>query len=488
MLISTVLSLLVTIGPAHAAVVNAVPPGVSSVTVMACEQPQGCVPELRAMAAHLDSLGLPLLDFGAVVDAGPGGGLARRRYDKAMSAAARSPTLANLQAARDAMRELPVTLPADDVFTLLLQLGAAELYSGDSTAADSAFEAAVSSSDGRVVNLPAMTDAALSRYLYLASAPARVRDMTLSSDVAGQVYVDGKRMGDTPGGGVPTTLSVRAGWHRVSVERPGRRSAWVVEVDDAAGAVGVPLRAEIAGDDGAGFLGTAIEGALRGVAPPADAGEQLATWARSQGLRWVRFVTLAAPGEGDGRGLPEESFEDAEHNTWYVYATWLDVGTGRFGKGPGPASLRIGGSPDRLRLGVGVGYTRMQPVTPEYGAHDHVDVDLTVRWRLVGAWSIDGRVGLMRSAQLYYLREGVFEHDVYPVAVGMRYGDRGHGASGPYIGAHALVIVPLTEGGELFFGYEVAPTWRWRVGIEVRAGMTVDGVVGGAGLTFATGG
>ncbi len=488
MVFGTLLGFLATVGAARASVVSAVPPGVSSVTVLSCEAPEGCVPELRAMAAHLDSLGLPLLDLGTVVDAGPGGGLARVRYDKAMSAAARSPTLANLSEAREALRALPSSIPEDDVFSLLLRLGAAQLYAGNAALADESFEAAVSSSDGRVVNLPVLTDAALSRYLYLASAAAETRELSLISDVPGQIYVDGKRMGDTLGGAVSTDLTVRVGWHRVTIERPGRRSAWVAELDDAAGAVGVPLRAEIVGDDGEGYLGTVIEGALRGVAAPADAGAQLSGWARSQGLRWVRFVTLAAPGEGDGHGLPEESFEDAEHNTWYVYATWLDVGTGRFGKGPGPASLRIGGSTDRLRLGVGVGYLRLQPISPDYGAHDHVEIDLNVRWRLVGAWSFDGRVGLLRSAQLYYLREGVFEHDVYPIAAGMRYGDLQHGASGPYIGAHALVVVPLAEGGEVFFGYEVAPTWRWRVGLEVRAGMTTDGVVGGAGLTFATGG
>lgn len=488
MAFSALLGLLAACGLASAGVVSAVPPGVSSVTVLTCEKPLGCAAERRALAAHLDSLGLPLLDLRTVIEAGPAGGLARERYEKALSAAARSPSIEDLEAARAALREVPISLPEDEVFRLLLLLGAAQLYAGDADAAEATFEAAVSSSDGRVVNLPELSEAALSRYLYLASAPAQSRELSIASDVPGAVYVDGVRVGDTPGGGVAATFTVRAGWHRVTVERPGRRSAWVAEVDDAAGASGATLRASIEGDDGEGYLATALQGAVRGVAPASDVGEVLGDWARGQGLRWVRFVSLAPPGDGGDRGLPEETFEDAEHSTWNVYASWLDVGTGRFVRGPGPASLRIGGSPDRLRLGVGVGYLRLQPLSPDYGPHDHVDVDLSVRWRLVGPWSIDGRVGLLRSAQLYYLREGVFEHDVYPVAVGARYGDLRHGASGPYVGAHALVIVPLTEGGEIFAGYEVAPTWRWRVGFELRAGMTTDGFVGGAGVTFATGG
>lgn len=483
------LALLIAAPSASAGVISAVPPGVSTITVLVCERPQGCPAEERALAAHLDSLGLPLLQLATVVDAGPGGGLARVRYDKAMALVARSPTLTNLEDARSALDDLPVTLPADTVFGLLLQLGAAQLYAGDAALADQTFEAAVSSSDGRVVNLPALppavSDAGVARYLYLASEGRQDRPLAVTSDgsAPGDVYVDGARVGATPFRG-----TVRTGWHRVSVERPGRSTAWVANVEAMQGNPDAPLRARLSGDDGAGFLSTAIEGALRGVTPPPEAGEQMAAWARSQGLRWVRFVSLVEPGATDMAGVPEERIEDAEHNGWNVHGVWLDVGTERFGLGPGPASLRVGGSPDRLRVGAGVGYARLQPLNEEYGPHDHVGVDLGVRWRVKGAWSIDARVGLLRSAQLYYLREGVFEHDVYPIAAGVRFGDRGRTAAGPYIGAQALVIVPLTQGGQVFVGYEFAPTWRWRVGFEARAGMTTDGFIGGAGVTFATGG
>ena len=464
---------------AHAGVVSAVPPGVTTVTVLVCEAPGGCPAELRAMASYLDSLGLPLLDFDTVVEDGPGGGDARVAYDRAMAVATRSPTLANVLEAREAMAALRVTLPRDPPFRLWLELGAAQLYAGDASAADESFTAAASCSDGRVINLPPLSEDALSRYLYIASAHRQTRLIEVQSDAPGQVFVDGERVGNTPYRG-----EVRVGWHRITVERPGRRTAWVAETADA-----TSLRARIAGDDSEGFLATALEGAVRGVAPPADAGASLATWASAQGLRWVRFVTLAPVGDSDHTGIPEEEIEDAEHTRWKVYATWLDVGTGRFvERGPGPASLRVGGSADRLRLGVGLGYVRLQPLAEDYGPHDHVDVELNVRWRFTAGWSLDGRVGLMRSAQLYYLREGVFEHDVYPVAVGVRFGDRGRGAAGPYVGAHALVIVPLTEGGEVFGGWEIAPTWRWRVGIEARAGMTTDGIWAGGGITFARGG
>lgn len=484
--------------PAHAGEVSAVPPGVSTVTVLVCERAEGCPAETRAMASHLDSLGLPLLSFATVVNAGPAGGLARASYDAAVAAAEKNPTLANLEAERAAMTQLPLTLPEDSVFSLFLRLGSARLEADSLTAdalgaeagADAAFEAASTTSGGRVINLPAVSDAALARYLYLASAPkAETGRLEVAANAAGTLYVDGERFGETP-----AAVALAPGWHRVSVERPGRRSAWVAEVR-IVGASTTSVRADIAGDDGQGFLGTAIEGAMRGVEPPSDAAAGLAAWARSQGLKWVRFVTLLPPDQTDSPGVPEEQLEDAEHVPWAVYATWLDVGRARFvAVGPGPASLRIGGSADRLRLGAGVGYLRLEPWALGGGAHDHVSIELNVRWRITGPWSIDGRAGLMRSAQLYYLREGVFEHDVYPVAVGVRLGDAGGAlraaglAAGLYVGVHALVVVPLTEGGEVFAGWEFAPTWRWRVAVEARAGVTAGGLTAGVGVTFATGG
>ena len=472
--------------PARAGEVSAVPPGVSTVTVLVCERSEGCPAETRAMVSHLDSLGLPLLSFATVVDAGPAGGSARARYDAAVAAAEKSPTLANLEAARAAMARVPLTLPEDSVFALWVRLGSARLASGDEAGADAAFEAASTTSNGRVINLPSVSDAALARYLYLASAPTGARGrVEVAANAVGTLYVDGERYGETP-----AAVELAPGWHRVTVERPGRRSAWVAEVQIGATAT-TSVRADIAGDDGQGFLGTAIEGAMRGVEPPSDAAAALAAWARSQGLKWVRFVTLLPPDQTDAPGVPEEQVEDAEHVPWAVYGTWLDVGRERFVRGgPGPASLRIGGSADRLRLGAGVGYLRLEPWALGGGAHDHVTVELNVRWRITGPWSVDGRAGLMRSAQLYYLREGVFEHDVYPVSVGVRLGDAGGSgrAAGPYVGVHALVVVPLTEGGEVFAGWEFAPTWRWRVGVEARAGGTAGGLTAGAGVTFATGG
>lgn len=468
-----------------AAEVGAVPPGVRSVTVLVCERTEGCPAEARALGSHLDALGLPFLTLDTVVNAGPAGGDARAAYDAAMAAVARAPTLANLEAAHAAQRALPLTLPEDAVFTLAVRLGAARLAAGNAAAADRAFTEAAQTSGGRVVNLPPVPDAALSRYLYLASADAGPGgQLQLTSDVPGVAYIDGERAGPTP-----LTVPLSAGWHRVTVERPGRRSAWLSELS-ASPELPTIAHAEIASDDGAGFLTAAVQGALRGVAPPPDAAASLARWASTQGLGWVRFVALDRAAVADHPGVPEERVTDADQVEWNLYAGWLDVGAARFvPRGPGPASLRVGGSADRLRLGAAVGYLRAEPF-PGGSAHDQLAVDLTARWRLTGPWSLDGRVGVLRAAQAYYLRPGVVEHDVYPLAVGVRFGDSAvarHGG-GPYVGAHALVIVPWTEGGELYAGYEFAPTWRWRLAFEARGGVTAAGVLAGAGLTFVTGG
>lgn len=471
--------------PAAAVEVAAVPPGVRSVTVLVCERTDGCPAEARALGDHLEALGLPYLTLASVVDAGPGGGQARAAYDAAMAAVARAPTLANLEAAHAAQRALPLTLPPDAVFTLTVRLGAARLAAGKADAADHAFVEAAQISGGRVINLPQIPEPALARYLYLASAAAGPGgQLQLDADVPGVVYIDGVRAGPTP-----LTTTLPAGWHRVTVERPGRRSAWLSELS-ASPELPTIAHAEIASDDGQGFLTAAVQGAIRGVAPPADAAAALSAWAAAQGLGWVRFVALDRAAVATHPGVPEERITDVDQVAWNVYGRWLDVGAARFvAAGPGPASLRVGGSADRLRLGAAAAYVRAEPFAGGT-AHDQLGVDLALRWRLTGPWSLDGRVGVLHAAQAYYLRPGVVEHDVYPVAVGVRFGDSAvaQRGGGPYVAAQALVVVPWTEGGQLLAGWEYAPTWRWRMAVEARAGVTAAGVLAGVGVTFATGG
>lgn len=238
---------------AFAQSLGAVPPGARAVTLMLCDAADGCGPAYEAMTAHCAALGIPLLDFDAVGAAGPSGGDARANLDKALAAAAARPTLKQLEAARQALRSTPLSLGADEVFSLWLRLGDARLAAGDRAGADEAFAAAASSSAGRVWDLPALSAAATEAYLARVSALPAPSRLDIDADAPGTAWVDGHLVGP-----VPVQVELLPGWHRVSVERVGRRTAWVGEVQlPEVGALG--LRAEIAADDAPAALEAAVD-------------------------------------------------------------------------------------------------------------------------------------------------------------------------------------------------------------------------------------
>lgn len=463
---------------AWAQALTAVPPGVTAVTVLVCDAGAACAEAERAMAEHCDALGLPLVDFDALVAAGPGGGEARARLDAALAAVAAHPDDGDAwQAAREALPLTPFTLDADVVFRVWLGLGAARLTGADAdpAGADLAFAAAAASSDARMWDLGDLPPAALDRYLSLASRPASPGTLEVRADhPAAVVLVDG-----APVGSAPVTLDVRAGWHRVSVERPGRRTAWVGEVTVPAGR-SVQIVADVGDDDTVASVQAAVVGATHGVAPPRDVGSRLATVGREQGLATIRFVRVEPTPKGGG-AAPEERVY-ALNRSWDVFAAWLDVPSGRFlDRGPGPATLRAAADADRFTLGVQLGYARLQgalPTGPD--PHDQLSIELVGVVRLRPALALDVRAGLWRAAQPYYLYADWRAHEVVPVAAGVRWAP---GRSGVYLGAHGLVVIPMAVGGEAFAGWAWRPSPRWRVGIEGRGGYTDQGAVFGGGLT-----
>lgn len=473
------LSLLSSFAAAQA--VRAVPPGARAVTVMVCDEADGCRDGFEAMSDHCAALGLPLLDFDAVSAAGPGGGDARAALDEALlavgigpgsSATGRPGTRIAWEAARSAMRTTPLTLPPDEPFRIWLGLGAARLAGGDVSGADEAFAAAASASNGRVYDLPPLPAEALSRYLDAAAAPASTGTLIVEADHdGGQVFVDGRQSLTSP-------IELPAGWHRVTVERTGRRTAWVGEVVAVAGRT-LTVRASIDADDAPAALEVAVAGAIRGTAPPADVPERLAAWARTQGLAEVRFVRLTHA--HDDRSPPEERITGHGWD-WDVDATWLDVSRARLSPdGPGPATLRAAGSPQRFSMGLTLGYTRLQQsLVTGPDPHDQLTAELVGIVTLRPSLALDARLGLWHSAQPYYLYADWLDHDVVPVSAGARWS---FGDTGVYVGAHALAVVPFALGGDLFAGWLWRPSPRWRVGLEARGGVTDHGPLGGGGVT-----
>jgi hypothetical protein len=97
--------------------------------------------------------------------------------------------------------------------------------------------------------------------------------------------------------------------------------------------------------------------------------------------------------------------------------------------------------------------------------------------RVVGPLAAELRLGIAHAAQRYYLDEDWLDTNVYPVSLAARLGNpRG----GPYVSAGALVIVPYAVGGQVWAGWDLAPSYSWRIAPEIRAGFTDKGwLVGG---------
>ncbi len=471
--------MLLLVAAALAQPVSRVPPGASAVTVMLCPRADGCDAAWRALVAHAAPLSLPVLDFDAVAESGPGGRDRLLAWEAAM-APVRSGE-ADAAAISDALvrlRELPFTVTNEDLFRLWLAEGANRFPSVE---ADRALMAAASVSNGRVTDLGPLREDVLARYLDLAAQAKPGSTLAISTDAPGRVFVDG-----VPVGEAPVEVRVPPGWHRISVERSGRLTAWVGVVDVPAGRT-LDVRASVAPDDGSAALEAAVLGAGRGANAPQAAVEALRGWARDNGLDWVRFVELrGAASSPDALGpvatLPEERIPDPDPSKpgWEVRAVYLDVAAGRLGpRGPGPAAMVVGGDPDRFRLGVSLGYLRLEELddTDFVPAHDHVTVELAAQIRVLPTLAIDTRLGLAHSAQPYYLDEDWLDENVYPVSVGARWG-RARG--GPYVSGGPLVVIPYALGGQVVAGWDLAPATSWRVAPEVRGGFTDKGwLVGG---------
>lgn len=453
---------------------SAVPPGARAVTVMVCDQPDGCTDAYAAMAEHCANQGIPLLDFDVVASAGPAGGDLRAALDKALRKVDAKGDLKSLEAARATLRSTKLTLPNDEPFTLWLRIGAARLAAGDKAKADEAFEAAASTSNRRVYDLPELPTAALDRYLQIAVPTDEVSTLSIGADAdAVSIFIDGKRAGTAP-----VLVNVVPGWHRISAERTGRRTAWTGEVEIRPGNT-ARVEVSVADDDAPAALEAAVVGAIRGVTPPPGTGAQIATWAKGQGLDTIRFVKVGKAGQG----TPEERIE-GHTGTWDVEATWLDVSSRRFDKyGPGPAALRAAADPDRFLLGVNLGYRRLQgTLTTGPDPHDQLDTEIVGQVMIAPSLALDARVGVWQSAQPFYLYEEVLTQAVVPVAIGVRWSP---GDSGVYVGAHGLAVIPFALGGEGFAGWAWKPTPRWRIGLEANGGYTDRGAIFGGGIAVA---
>lgn len=463
---------------AHAQVVTAVPTGVRAVTVQVCDLPSGCPEALAAYASYADEALVPVLVLEDVLAAGPEGGEARAAWTEAWGKIQTDeldlahPSLVEVEQAWTALALLPLTMPEEVPFTLLLLRGDRRLAKGNVEGAKEDMAAAATSSARRVTDLPPLSEAGLAAYLGAADArhlPGQAAISVMADVSEATVYLDGDAVG-----AAPIALPVLPGWHRVSVERPGRATAWVgtlmVPADGA-----LEVRAELADEDASDALIATLVAGTQGKETDPIAVQGLVRWARQSGLDWVRIVRVI-PAKGDAANRPEERIEAADQSHWNAYATWLDVSRGRLVRhGPGPAALQVMADRERFRVGIGLGAEVL-------GARVHAAFDFCFLARITPWLAADVRVGLLHSGEEYYLYENWTDRNLYPLRVGARLGSSG---GGPYGGLTGLVVVPYTVGGQAFLGWELAPSSRWRVGLEARGGWTDAGMAVGGLLSFA---
>ncbi len=449
---------------AHAALAQqtaSVPAGARSLTVLLCEDRDGCPAETAALDLHGRTHDLPFLDFDAVAASGPAGGERRADWARAMDQLHDAPSLAQLQALEQQLVDLPLTLDAGTPFRMHLLLADHYLLAGSRRQATAALEAAATGSGHRTHGLPVELDArTVEAYLAVLDRPVEPAWLQVMAPPDARVLVDGVEVGHGD-----TALALPAGWHRVTAEGPGQRTAFVQPLL-LEGTASVRVRLP---EDAAPALEAALVGAVRGVSPPDELTGVLTDWARGQGLTWVRFALLTEPG---ALGLPEERVGGFD-----LHAAWLDVDAGRLrSTGPGPAAMQVAEHRSRLSLGVGTGWVHL-------AGRDHVSVELDGVLALAPALAVDARLGVLHTAQAYYLYDDWVAQEVLSVAAGLR-----RSWDGPYVGAHATAVVPYALGGQVFGGWSVAPTPRRSLGLEARVGWTDAGPMVGAGLRIGRAG
>lgn len=377
-------------------------------TVLVCDDPAGCAEQALALQVHAAHERYEVMGFDDVVADALMGEHALRRWEAAVAELRRSPTPEAQEEARAALEALPFTVSAEEL--LLVRPDAA---SGGTAS------------------------------------------LSVTSDRDARVFVDG-----VAAGAAPLAVEVAAGWHRVTVERPGRRTAWVGTFVVSEGQE-AHVAADLAMDDAEAAVRMGVIGAMHGQPPADDVTAALSAWAKSQDVEWVRFVALSEGGQEvpslDGRGPG-----------YAVTAAFLDVSGERFvTEGPAPRDRAV-----PLHAGVGSGYVRL-------GSRDHLLVEGVVTVPMSGRLALDLRAGAARSAEPYLLYDEGQDFLVVPASLGLRYGRTDGGLYG---GVAALAVVPYAVGASGTVGYELRAN-RWlRAGLEAR-GLVTDRDLG-AGLTL----
>jgi len=401
-----------------------------------CTRAEGCPEEQHVLATWAERRGAALIPLESLTDAALAGGDALARY-----------RAAEPERALALLGEVPLTLSPDALFALTLTVGQQRLAEGGDAAG--AFAMAASCSDARMADLPRLDAASLSAYADAAEAVSGSGALTVTADAPqASLYVDGALAGP-----VPLELTLREGWHRLSVAWPDRRRAWTAEVTVADGGA-LHLSAERPVVDHPGAVEVAAAAALRGGPLPPELSDALRGWAAERGARLLLVEVLP---EGDG-----ERFVDASGRAWSLAVLTVDDASW---------AVETPRAPSALAWGVGAG-----PALLGGRGAAALEGELRLSRSRVG-WSL--RLGLLQLSEPVWLYEDRSVRALPTVAVGPTLGRE----QGPYGGVMGLAVAPYALGGQGVLGWAVTPGAGRRLALEARAGATDEGWLAGASLS-----
>lgn len=499
---------------ALAAVVDAVPPGTSSVAVLVCPPDDTCDGDAAWVEASGGFTDAPVVRLELLLERDNGGFAAGVDTRAALAA-----TLLRARAAAAKGRWAAVDAAVDDAHTALATVhgdvntqtlfdiwyldGAAAVARGEDREQEYALRQAAAIGEGQEIKLPAKNEA-----LDRAWADERRKlvvggtgTLALEGPSDARWSVDGVALG--PG---VAELRLLPGTHRVVASRAGTVRSWQAEAPVLAGRT-VTITAGFSEADTATWLHARLDEAFDTLQGPPELTALLSEWGQRHGVSAMRLVQVedlpatrgdparvggadpmrpaAADGErvDHGDGIPSTYTEEvlaAEEARREqapgaperrLRVMWFDPTLQRFSP-DGPAPVREDLQERRFRVAIALGYQGMM-------GHHHAAGDVVGAWR-VGPVDIEGRLGLVRADSPYNLYEEWVDPQLYHVALGVRWAPETTLA--PYVYLGPEIYVPAAVGARLELGGQLRIERRWLLTLGANGGWLDQGPSWGASV------
>lgn len=510
-------------GAAQAALVERLPYGATTATLLLCDNQVPCAED----ATWVQGLGVvgeePFLALDTLLELDAGGWVdgvdqktrLERSLAEALEAARKGrwkEAETQADAALDATRRWAGTVPAETLFTAWFIQGAARLHRGTDRGHEYSFRQAAGVLDQPPKVLPlddpkavrAWTDE--QRKLLIAGRGTLVLQGVPRE---ARVFIDGNPL---PFG--VAEVALYPGNHRITATREGLHRTFVAEVPILADRSSA-LQVEFPASSSVAWVTHQLSEMFDTLRAPDEVRDLLGDWCRRNGVVEVRIVwvqgsatTAPAPevdlgwksplrpkaAEGEavdmGDGVPA-TFEDhvlIQHEAAgerrpaperRLRVAWFDPAGEQFFADGGTLSLLGDQDEERFTLGLTTGYQRVLE-------NHHATLDVGALGRTGPVWT-EARLGLVRSGEPYNLYQDWVDRQLYHIYLGARYTvDRWRVR--PWVGAGPEVYIPMAWGGRLMVGAETRLGRGVKVSVEGVGTFLDQGLGAGAGVTVGWGG